>query len=433
MPDAAPPTDDDAPSPLTTLFDVSARIAGRPIDRQAQLALRTLEMLGLVVRHEFAIALLDAKAKPLQSDPEDRRVDQLRFALVVRTGEHAEPIRRLIQKTVNEQTDQSKASLQRRSAQRWSYQELRDERIPSWCHVAWGQIGEFFVLTVGEGVWADIAAVAANAKPSLADDRFIAEGQAKRADAIIQVIVSIAGFQERLDPFVQGRASEFFKAWHADGVDRAHWQLGFEGRALYCEARFQHGNQTVERLYADPAIREARLLAAIPEGARYAIYHVPAGQILTRLFTSIYMTRGADVRQVVDAEWERVQREFGFDAERDLLSHLGSNIVLHNFPTHPLHLPLAMTSLIEVRDEPARVRKTIDTFCEGWREALDKAAEHTTDPAFPSLQHDSDGIWYIQFGLFAGVAWTTTDRFIVTSWSPSALRTYLSKIGGAIR
>jgi len=48
------------------------------------------------------------------------------------------------------------------------------------------------------------------------------------------------------------------------------------------------------------------------------------------------------------------------------------------------------------------------------------------------LHRADDGVWNIQFGPFAGPAWTVTDRFIITSWSPTALRSYLSKVGDKV-
>jgi hypothetical protein len=49
-----------------------------------------------------------------------------------------------------------------------------------------------------------------------------------------------------------------------------------------------------------------------------------------------------------------------------------------------------------------------------------------------SVQRDPDGIWYVQFGPIASIAWTATDRFVVTSWSPHALREYLQSHAEAV-
>jgi hypothetical protein len=130
--------------------------------------------------------------------------------------------------------------------------------------------------------------------------------------------------------------------------------------------------------------------------------------------------------------------------------------VLHNDPPHPLQIPLAVTLLFEIKDEPATVRQTLDGLCRAWQKILetgwnDKKAESKSaagqsasrpvkrpGQSGVSLVREDDGLWYIRFGTggpawlgLAGPAWTVTDRFIVASWSPMALREYLDKIGAA--
>ena len=132
------------------------------------------------------------------------------------------------------------------------------------------------------------------------------------------------------------------------------------------------------------------------------------------------------------AHWDQIQAELGVDVERDALAHLGQYIVAHNYPQHPLHLPLAFTSLIEIRDEPAKVRQTLETLLGAWQGAIERMADETGKPSPLNIRRDEDGIWYVELPFFNGVAWTFTDRFIITSWSPLALREYLGKIGDSI-
>ena len=122
--DAPPPSDQ--PSALQTLLDLGTRIAGQPLNREAQLNMRMAEMFMLSTRYPYALALIDARAQPLENDPTARRVDRLKFALIVDNHQHSEPFLRLIQKTVNEQTDSAAASLVRKEAYGAKYQELRD-------------------------------------------------------------------------------------------------------------------------------------------------------------------------------------------------------------------------------------------------------------------------------------------------------------------
>ena len=428
----------DKPSTLQTLLDLGSRVAGSKLGQRARIGMRITELLGLTIRHHHAIALIDARAKPTKTDSKSRRVDRLRMVLVVEVpatgeanGEDAlRPFLQTIQKTVNEQTNQETATLVTRKAQRWSYQELRDRRLPDWAVIGWGRIGRHFVLSIGPDVWPAIAGCAAGEQPSLSREPWYAEARRVRGhEAPIEVFMAAGEIRRRLDPFVHGRASSFFRAWDAEDLERAHWAIGFEGRALYCLAHFLIRGKTVSRLYADPSERDPHLLATVPPGTRYAICQVPLARFFPRLMRGLLVIQGAKARANIERVWAQMQAECGVDAERDILAHLGNHIVLHNDPPHPLRLPLAMTTLIEIRQEPERVREAIEALSAAWRNTLDKAVIEASHPPPFTVQNDGDGVWYLRFGPLAGPAWTLSDRFIITSWSPHALRDYLAKIG----
>ena len=103
--------------------------------------------------------------------------------------------------------------------------------------------------------------------------------------------------------------------------------------------------------------------------------------------------------------------------------------MLHNYPRHPLHLPLAFTTLIEIEQDPDRVHTTLEKLCEAWRDGMDKIGSEQDRPLTARLERDDDGIWFVQIGPVAGLAWIFTDHYIVTSWSPKALRDYLDDYG----
>lgn len=417
------------PSAIGTLLDMGTRIAGSPLKPRDQFGVRLLEAFGLAVHYPFAIALIDAQARPTETG-EGRRVDKLRIALVIRTENKAEPFRKIIQKTVNELTDRGKARLTQRSASDFRFDELRDERLEE--AVAWGEIGDSFVITYGPDVWPLIASVAAKETESIASQTWIHEARASlKTPPLIEIVVAAERAKDRLDPFVEGRASAFFAAWHADKLERAHWALGFEGRALYCIATFRIANATVRRVYADPAIRDPRWLDTVPESSRYAIYRIPVSNMLPRVFSGYYATQDARDRQSAWEEFQRIQRKLGIEVEKDLLSTLGDTIILHNDPPHPLRLPLAFTSLIEIRHDPQKLRDLGEKVCTAWSEWLETADERDAS-RWARLERADDGIWHFQYGPIAGLAWTITDRFLITSWSPNALREYLQKVGSKV-
>jgi hypothetical protein len=170
----------------------------------------------------------------------------------------------------------------------------------------------------------------------------------------------------------------------------------------------------------------------VPPEAHYAVYQLPMGRFLDRFFSGLLSTLGEKPRTNIQRIWTDAQAKGNFNVERDLLAHLGDHVVLHNDPPHPLHIPIAVTALIEISDEPQPVRKTIDALCTAFVEALETANAEGHGPPW-TLHHDDDGVWYLQYGPVAGIAWTVTERFIVTSWSPHALREYLDKMGPVLQ
>lgn len=437
LPDAPPPGTDS--TTLQALLELGTRYAAGGGDSQARFGLRVAEMFTHMIRHPHALALIDARAVPVAGAPESRRVDRLRAALVVQCGSHMEPFLRIVQKAVNEQTNAGTGTLTAHESHGWRYQELRDARLPEWTVVAWGQIDGFFVLTVGAEVWPLIAATAAGERVSLSRDPWYAAARGRGEDpALIEIFVGAEGLRERLDDVLEGRASAFFAAWEAESLTRAHWALGFRERALYCHAHFLVGEETRRRVYADARVSNPVLLATVPPEARYAVYEVPIGRLLPQFFSGLVALQGPKERANIERLWAEIQQQHEFNLERDLLPHLGDRIVLHNSPPHPLRFPLATTILIQIRSEPATVQRAVERFCRAWQATIIAATQQSGVRPPLVLQRDTDGVWFVRFqtggadwfGL-AGPAWTVTDRYIVASWSPLALRQYLGGIGAA--
>jgi len=418
------------PNAIVTLINAGVLLLGDRLDPRARLFVDVLQAFGEIIRYPFAIALIDARAK--EEKPDSRKVDQLRVAVIVRTNGQSLPLLRMLQRIVSTHTDSGQAALERRQTHGRAYQELMDRRLSDWCVLAWGELDDYFVLTIGREVWPQIAAVAAGEATAISRDAWLAPVRATyRQEPLIEIIVAAKAIRERLDPFVEGRATAFFRAWEADDIDQAHWALGFEGRCLYCRAYFRD-DRTRIRKYADPSFAEPRHMELVPNGARYAVYRLPVSRFLPKLIAAFYATRSPGDRAFAERRWAQIQAELGLDAQRDALDNLGETIVLHNDPPHPLRMPLAFTSLLEIRREPAQVRATLEKLCAAWQAALEKEAEARGEPNAALLERDDDGVWYLQFGPVAGLSWTFTDQYIVTSWSPKALREYLSKAGARV-
>ncbi len=415
---------------LATWVNLGSRLVGKPLEGEPLLWVRLLESLGRLTHHPYAIALIDARAVPV-GRTDGRRLDRLKMALVVDPEGDTEWFLQTIQKIVNEQTDAGTAVILNRTVDGRTFQELQDKRLPYWAHIAWGKAGDMFLVTLGAGAWPELAKLAEPDSPALSRTGWFGKThQQRRPRTRIEIFAAFERIRERLDPLVNGRATEFFREWGAERTDFTHWAIGFEGKGLFCVARFQGEGREVERLYADPSYARGRLAAAIPDTATYAAFKAPTGLAVSNFFGSLVATRSDKVQANVMREWERIQRVYNFNGQRDVLDHLGQHLVIHNDPPHPLHIPLAMTVLVEIADQPAEVAGAVQRFCEGWQEALEKLGSEG-QPNILSLRRGDDGVWSLQVGPIAGPAWTVTDRFLITSWSPTALRTYLSHVGEA--
>lgn len=428
---AYPETDRAAaqPSALGTLIEAGARITGTPLRPRAKLALRVAESFSVAIRYPFALAAIDASARPSKS-PDSQVVDDLRIALIIQTGGDASPFRRIIQKTANDLTDDGQAKIEKLTAGPYTYEELRDKRIDE--PFAWGEIGGCFVFTYGVGVWPVIASVAEGKRESLAKVEWVSRARADSPQPrLIEIYAAMREIRRRLDPVVEQRASEFFKAWKADQIDDAAWVLGFEGRGMYCVAHFLSGGEMAKRVYAHPSMASPELLKAVPESARFAVYRFPMSTFLPRFFGGYYSTRGEKLRRAAIDVLNRIQAKHKFNVQTDILEHLGDTIVLHNDPPHPLRLPLAFTTLIPIESDAAGVRERVELLLTDWQSYLNEPEADGT-PATATLDRDGDGVWSFRWGPLVGLSWTFTEKFLIISWSPTAVREYLDHAGAAV-
>lgn len=413
----------------STFIDLIRRVVGAGLDARAKLTLRIYEMINLARDYRFAVACIDASARSTRPDGGGTHADRLKIVFVAETGGDSLPFLRIVGKTVQELTDAGAATLEKKTVAGVPYQELHDTRLPDWCRVAWGNYDGYFVLTLGDDVWPQIVAVAGGEQPSIGTDPWVRQRRAAtRDEPLVEIIAATRRIREQLDPFVMNRATGVFRAWGADDIDQMHWAIGFRGPSLYCRATFREGESTTSRVLADAAYRDERLARTIPEESRYAVFRLSAAQVLTRIVNCYYAAQSEEEYEEAARRWRQIQRELGFDAQRDVLDRLGESIVMHNYPRHPLRVPMMFTALYEIESEGPAVAATLDRLCAAWLEAIQRALDEAGDTAPPVLRRDADGVWYLQLGPVSGLAWIFTDRFIITSWSPTALRDYLSKV-----
>ena len=432
----APVPDESGPSFAQTLMQVLGQVFDDAVKPQNAIGLRITEAFFKATKYPYAIVLLDAAAKPLERRPDAVRIDRLRLGAAIRTAGKSAEFATILQQTLDRVTNAEFATLSDREAHGVRFKVLQDKRLDADEVLCWGEIGEHFVVAFGEDTFETMAGCAAGKAQSVAKDEWTRSARSARAaDTYVELWLGSQRIREYLDPHVSGAASAFFREWDADKMQRGHWAFGLQGKAMFCVAHFQIDGDTVEREYAKPQPADAAIMQTVPADTNYAVYDLSVGPFLYRVFASMVATRDRSTQVEIARNWERMQRENNFSAQTDILDNLGDTLVMHKYPLHPLKIPICVTTLIEIKQNPQQVAKAMNAMTTAWTNLQTENIEKgIVMPA--TLTQDGDGIWFLNLGL-AGPAWIVTDKYIVASWSPFALRQYLNQaeavVGNIIR
>jgi hypothetical protein len=392
--------------------------------------------LPLLGRFEHAVVLLDISSRVVQTttrpSAEDNgevslRLKDLQAAVIFRTAGEQKVVLDQINRIVGRYTNADVAALAAVSADGRAYQRLTDERLPGWAVWEWGRLDDFFVVSFGAGAFERIVSAHGNKTPSLAEDPWFASATAKTGGdkAIAQWFIALSRLEECLTHVAQRRHTRVVRALEADGITHDLWTIGRQGQALTWFRCYQRSGEDVVRRYSDPQNYSPYQRRIIPvEASHFAVIHVPTRWLVDNLPRAWLAAQSESHVRAWSMIWSRLEEETGIDIRSGLIDHLGENVVIFDYPPHPLKVPFAMTVAIEIDNRKA-VQMATDTLLGAWRRYLDEQAGKKLLRV--KVRHDADGVWYLQAGIL-GPAMKVTDRYIVISWSPQALRDALTTI-----
>lgn len=397
--------------------------------------------LPLLGRFEHAAVLLDISTQVIERSPEGGatasapagrilRLDQLQAAVIFRTGGDDQVVLEQLNRVIGRYTNREVAMLTSHESAGINYQRLADERLKDWAIWEWGKIGDYYVVGFGEGAFERIIRVHAGGARSMTHDPWYVEASEKTraAGALAHWFVGFSRLKERLGDAAEGRVARVAAALQASNMTHDLWAIAQEGRALAVRRCYRRGDENVVRSYSEPSGYASRYLSIIPPKARrLAIVNVPTRWLVDNLPRAWVAAQSASNVRKWEIAWERLNEEKGLDISANLIDHLGDTVVIFDYPEHPLKIPFALTIAIEIND-PKAVRMATDALLDAWGQYLDDRAERNkTVLVRAKVHHDEDGVWYLQLGIL-GPAMKVTDRFLVLSWSPQALRDALKYI-----
>lgn len=404
---------------------VFADIAGAlPLFGQFEHAVVLLEVSSRVVEREEATASAPAELGP------SLRLKRLQTAVIFRTGEQSSVVLQQLDRVIGRYTNQGVAQLTTQQEAGYSYQRLADERLPGWAIWEWGRLDEFYVVSFGEGAFMKVAKTHAGQVRRLADDAWFRSALAKTHGdkALVQSFFALSRLRAGLGDAAQGRVARVADALQASNMTHDLWTIGQEGRALTWYRCYHRDGEDFIRTYSEPASYPPRHRRIVPDAARHiAIINAPTRWLVDNLPRAWMASQSEGNLRKWKRAWRTLEQETGIDIGGNLIEHLGQTIVIFDYPPHPLDIPFALTIAIEIKNQRA-VRMATDALLSAWGQYLDDRAERNqTVLVRVKVKRDDDGVWYLQAGIL-GPALKVTDRYVVISWSPQALRDALKYV-----
>ena len=440
---ASSPADQPQASGVSAIAQILAVLsASGLVAEEGQVFADVAATLPLLGRFEHALALIDVRSKAVRysttqpasgiasEDQISLRLDQLQGAVIFRTsGQHRvvlEQLNRLIGRYSNAEV----ATLGERSVAGYTFQELTDERLPGWAVWEWGRLDDFSVVCFGEGTFEAVVRAYAGKAPSLTDDSWFrsATKQTEGDQAHTQCYLALAELDKRLGEAAGRRFARVIAALDADHLTHDLWTIGLDDRALSWYRCYRRNGEDFPQRYSDPRAFPPEHRRIIPDPAtHYAVIKVPTRWLVDNLPRAWVAARSPSQAETWARVWQRLEEETGVDLDGNLINHLGQHVVIFDYPPHPLRIPLALTIAFEIDNREA-VQVAVNALLGAWSRYLDDRAKRTANSLVRvKVLHDRDGVWYLQAGIL-GPALKVTDRYVVLSWSPQALREALKYI-----
>ena len=205
------------------------------IPREGQVFADIAARLPLLGRYEHALALLDVSSKVVRGKDKDAgktsnslRLKSLQSAAIFRTGGENEDVLRHLNQVVGRYTNTDVAKLTTERVGKYAFQRLVDERLIGWAIWEWGTLGDFFVVTFGEGAFARIARAYSGSEQSLAEDAWFkfATIRAHGDRALVQWFISLSQLEKALADVAGARYQQATSAIGADKMTHDLWTIG---------------------------------------------------------------------------------------------------------------------------------------------------------------------------------------------------------------
>jgi hypothetical protein len=394
-------------------------------DPSTRLWLDAVASLPLVLGHPAGLIVLDYDA--VAREDGGHQLAGLQTVLAIRIGEDAAPINQRIQHLLNVHTNSRDSTIQRTQHGDRKRFTLRDQRIPAWAEITWGQVGNWYLVALGNGTFERIEKTIhghdrtnGDAKvpvPSLASDPWFVEAFEKTEGirAEFACYLNFDAIRRPADPHFNMKINRVQIALHLSGVDRGLWTVRKEDRSVELYGFYRRLGQDIFRPLASSRLLAGREPSLIPgEATTFMAIEGNPHKIVEGVCRAVLFSKSPPGQESLKQFWRWVQEESGVDVYADVIDQLGDAIMIHDYPLHAFRLPVARTIVVPVKGDPDVLRSSIDRL-------MSFAQKHLPPDGMFQLAQEPDGIWHIRYVL-DGPGVTVTGRWLIISYSPEAVR-----------
>jgi hypothetical protein len=382
------------------------------LDIEIRCWLDTIASISTIIAHPHAVMLFDLQVE--RDEHESHRVSKLSAALVMRTRGNSKAIEKRIQHLLGSYTNQTESTLDSLQIEEHTLHRLRDGRLADGLVVCWASVGDYFIVAIGEESLRRVVAALHSKATSIWQDASFREGVEALAaqNALITVHLRFDEVQKKSPP-LGAKLRKMQAALAMADCEQGVWAAGYSGRSLEIRQWLRTGGKgNLSVIAGDEYLRGGAEDVLPGEAGTFAAIGIEPTVWFERIRSAYLAARSRKNVAESRAYWGQVEQSAGLHFA-EFFSRLGGPILVHDFPEHALRLPPAWTIVVPVKGEAQLVRKDIEAIFSFWQKELEGGAL--------GLARTADGLWFLKVGL-EGPAITVTDRHLLISFSPHAVR-----------
>ncbi|NLE30340.1 MAG: hypothetical protein GX629_11795 [Phycisphaerae bacterium] len=396
-------------------------------------------------KYPHGVFLLDTRAKKL--DVGSFTLESMQMGVVVRADrkDHGTFLS-FIKQTLDHYFTADDAKLSWIGEGESRHQKLESPKFPVWCCWEWGSVDDTFIFTVGPGAYEKVFRTVRTRSDTLGEAVLMQLADEDDEDIERRMFFAYGDFEmlgDQLRPVMGNFYDKILESFAAGDVDRALLSAGFTGRAFISKifldrmGLYQRGYLT-----GDFPKGDWRARAVPPDATSYGVSYSEIPTAIRYAVDTYLASRNPEKREKLSRNYQKIAEEAGVgDVMEDVFSHMGPMVIIHDWPKHPLNLPIGKTMLVETDGSPG-LKVRFDKAMQTWRTMLNALNGNDKDPpkdeirvkessvweSMFNLQLDRtpDGVWFVHIGPVVLLAGGMSDHFLVLSYAVPAVQANLN-------